>query len=42
MSVTIQKDRDHPEQTDFIHHIHKWPPCNFENLKMSATKERIE
>ena len=25
-----------------IHHIHKWPPCNFEKLEMSATEERIE
>ena len=24
-----------------IHHIHKWPPCNFEKFKVSATKERI-
>ena len=25
-----------------IHLIHKWPPCNFEKVKMSLTKERIE
>ena len=25
-----------------IHHFHKWPPCNFETFKMSATKDRIE
>ena len=26
----------------YIHPIHKWPPCNFEDFKMSATKERSE
>ena len=25
-----------------IHPIHKWPPCNFEKFKMSATKEISE
>ena len=25
-----------------IHHIHNWPPCNFEKFKMTGTKERIE
>ena len=25
-----------------IHHIHKWPTCNFEKFKMSAAKEKIE
>ena len=27
---------------ELIHHIHKWPPCNFEKFKMSATKKRIK
>ena len=25
-----------------LRYIHKWPPCNFEKLKMSGAKERSE